>query len=282
LEQVVEQVVERVLERVVERVGDWCGEGVTCDVAERVVRNVALVGPDSRNGYRYSEAALAAGVSLYEGKPVFLDHARNVSRPHDRSARDLVGTVVNARFEEGRIRGDIAVLATEAGQTFLALAESRSKACGMSHVVVVERGAEGVVTALVEVVSVDAVAFPATNATFAEQTGRTTGTDESSWETAWEQLSQERDRLAARVESLEREVTLEAVWAREGVSLEGHDEFRRLAGEVREAGLRERLVRERASWVRRRKPVGPVSRGRGEAGVSVERRLVEAIKGKGG
>ncbi len=276
-----EQVVERVLERVVERVGDWCGEGVTCDVAERVVRNVALVGPDSRNGYRYSEAALAAGVSLYEGKPVFLDHARNVSRPHDRSARDLVGTVVNARFEGGRIRGDIAVLATEAGQTFLALAESRSSACGMSHVVVVERGAEGVVTALVEVVSVDAVAFPATNATFAEQTG----TDEASWETAWEQLSQERDRLAARVESLEREVTLEAVWAREGLGGDGfggggHDEFRRLVGEVREAGLRERLVRERASWVRRRKPVGPVSRGRGEAGVSVERRLVEAIKGR--
>jgi hypothetical protein len=280
-----EQIVERVLERVIERVGDWCGEGVTCDVSERVVRNVALVGPDSRNGYRYSEAALAAGVSLYEGKPVFLDHARNVSRPHDRSARDLVGTVVDARFEEGRIRGDIAVLATEAGQTFLALAESRSSACGMSHVVVVERGAEGVVTALVEVVSVDAVAFPATNATFAEQTGRTTGTDEASWETAWEQLSQERDRLAARVESLEREVTLEAVWAREGLGGdglggEGHDEFRRLVGEVREAGLRERLVRERASWVRRRKPVGPVSRGRGEAGVSVERRLVEAIKGR--
>jgi len=263
--------------RVVERVRECGGEGMTCDSAERVVRNVALVGTESRNGYRYSEAALIAGVGLYEGKPVFLDHARNTARPHDRSARDLVGTIVNARFEEGRIRGDVAVLGTEAGTTFLALAESGSGAVGMSHVVIVERGADGVVTALVDVVSVDAVAFPATNATFAEQ--HAGSAEENPWESAWEQLTAERDRLAARVESLERVATLESVWLREGLSGPGLEEFRRLVGRVGDAGLREQLVKERAGAMRRVGSERPVSRGRCREGESVEQRLVAAIRG---
>lgn len=263
----------------VERVRECGGEGMTCDLAGRVVRNVALVGTESRNGYRYSEAALVAGVGLYEGKPVFLDHARNTARPHDRSARDLVGTIVNARFEEGRIRGDVSVLSTEAGTTFLALAESGSDAVGMSHVVVVERGPDGVVTALVDVVSVDAVAFPATNATFAEQWSAEAGSDENPWESAWEQLTAERDRLAARLESLERETTLESVWQREGLAGAGLDEFRRLVGAVGDRVLREQLVRERARAVRGGGGERPVSRARGREGESVERRLVAAIRG---
>lgn len=265
--------------RTVERVRECGGEGMTCDVPGRIVRNIALVGTESRNGYRYSEAALVAGVSLYEGKPVFLDHARNTLRPHDRSARDLVGTIVNARFEEGRIRGDVSVLATEAGTTFLALAESGSSAVGMSHVVVVERGPDGVVTALVDVVSVDAVAFPATNATFAEQLRADEGGDENPWETAWEQLTAERDRLAARVESLERDATLENVWTREGLTDAGMEEFRRLVGQVSDAGLREQFVRERARAFRGAGGERPVSRGRAREGESVERRLVAAIRG---
>ena len=160
-------------ERVVERIGDWrCGE-VVIDREAGVVRNVALAGLVSRNGYRYAESALRGAVSLYVDKPVFLDHAADVSRPQERSTRDLVGNIVNPRFEQGRIRGDIQTLGTEAGQTFLALAESSSPAVGMSHVVLVSRNNDSsVVEQIHEVVSVDAVTFPATTSSLQEQLGQ--------------------------------------------------------------------------------------------------------------
>src|SRR5437870_725900 len=109
------------LQQFVEHIHDWRSGEVLCDAAGRVVRNVALTGTQSRNGYRYTEEALRNAVPLYENKPVFLDHAANLARPYERSTRDLVGTIVQPRFEAGRIRGDIQVLPTEAGNTFLAL-----------------------------------------------------------------------------------------------------------------------------------------------------------------
>jgi hypothetical protein len=152
-----------------EQVGDWKLSDLRVDRERRLVRNVALTAVESRNGYRYSEQALREALPLYDGKPVFLDHAVNVSRPYDRSARDLVGSIVNPRFEDGRVRGDIRVLDTDAGRTFLGLVESDSPAVGMSHVVLAERAADGgTVERLHDVISVDAVVFPATAATFRE------------------------------------------------------------------------------------------------------------------
>lgn len=156
--------------RLVEHLQDWHSGEVRCDKAARLVQNVALTGMQSRNGYVYTAEALQGAVPLYADKPVFLDHPRSGLRPQERSARDLVGTISNPRFENGRVRGDIAVVNTEAGQTFLGLAETPSPAVGMSHVVLAQRSADGTrVEKIVEVVSVDAVAFPATNATLTEQ-----------------------------------------------------------------------------------------------------------------
>ena len=151
-----------------EHVADWHA-GLSVDRTNRTVRNVALTGTDSRNGYRYTEQALRSAADLYQGKPVFLDHAIDKSRPHERSTRDLVGTIVNSRFESGRIRGDIHVLDTDSGKTFLALTESDAPGVGMSHVVLAQRAAaDGVVDRIHDVVSVDAVVFPATTRTFRE------------------------------------------------------------------------------------------------------------------
>ncbi len=133
------------------------------------MRNVALTGAKSRNGYCYSEQALRGALPLYENKPVFLDHASGTRRPHERSTRDLAGSIVNVRFEENRIRGDIQALETDAGKTLLALAASDSPAVGMSHVVLAQRTADRTsVERIHDVVSVDAVVFPATAATFRE------------------------------------------------------------------------------------------------------------------
>ena len=157
------------VQQLCEHIHDWRTPDVLVDQSRRIVHNIAWTGRDSKNGYRYSEQALRQAVSLYENKPVFLDHAANISRPHERSTRDLAGSIVNPRYEEGRIRSDIQLLDTEAGRTFLALAESKSPAVGMSHVVLAERsGDRSVVEVIHDVVSIDAVVFPATTSTFSE------------------------------------------------------------------------------------------------------------------
>ncbi|MGD9853826.1 MAG: hypothetical protein AB7U20_02650 [Planctomycetaceae bacterium] len=155
----------------VEHVADWHSQ-LEIDRAHRVVRNVAITGDTSKNGYRYTEQALHDAVSLYEQRPVFLDHAANKARPQERSTRDLVGSIVNPRYESGRIRGDIRVLDTDSGRTFLALAESNAPGVGMSHVVLAERAKpDGAVARIHDVISVDAVVFPATTSTFRESQG---------------------------------------------------------------------------------------------------------------
>jgi hypothetical protein len=139
------------------------------DRRRKLVANLALSGPTSRNGYRYSESALQSAVALYEHKPVFLDHASDRARPELRSTRDLVGTIVQPRFEGGRIRGDVRVLDTDAGRTFAALCDADAPGIGMSHVVLAERSTDrSVVERIVEVLSVDVVIRPATTTTFRE------------------------------------------------------------------------------------------------------------------
>lgn len=151
-----------------ERLADW-HQGSAIDSAARVVRNVALTGLHSRNGYRYTESALRTAAPLYAHKPVFLDHAPDPAHPQVRSTRDLVGSIVNPRFEEGRIRGDIRLLDTDSARTFLALVESDAPGVGMSHVVLARRSADGgTVEAIENVLSVDAVINPATTSTFRE------------------------------------------------------------------------------------------------------------------
>lgn len=136
---------------------------------QRLIENVALSGATSRNGYRYPEEVLKDAVDLYTHKPVFLDHATDKTRPQDRSTRDLVGHIVNAHFEAGRIRGDIRVLNTEAGEMFFKMFESKAPGVGMSHVVLAQRSADGSeVVKIEDVISVDAVINPATTETFSQ------------------------------------------------------------------------------------------------------------------
>lgn len=151
-----------------ERCHDW-NQSLHVDGPGRLVQNVALSGTDSRNGYSYTEEALQSAVDLYRDKPVFLDHGQDRSRPHERSTRDLVGSIVSPRFVDGRIRGDIRVLDTEPGQIFLKLVESATPGVGMSHVVLARRSADGkTVERINDVISVDAVVNPATTTTFRE------------------------------------------------------------------------------------------------------------------
>lgn len=181
-----------------ERCHDW-NQSLQIDEPGRLVQNVALSGTDSRNGYAYTEEALRTAVELYRDKPVFLDHGQNRSRPQERSTRDLVGSIISPRFVDGRIRGDIRVLDTDSGRTFLKLVESAAPGVGMSHVVLARRSSDGkTVDRIDQVISVDAVVNPATTTTFREAVDETPDSRSPSLAALTDELQQvreERDRL---------------------------------------------------------------------------------------
>ena len=175
-------------------------DGLAVDQNTRRVTGVALAGRHSKNGYHYAEQALAESVPLYENKPVFLDHATHPSKPNERSTRDLVGHVVNPRFEEGRVRGDIVVLETESGQTFLQLVKAGAPGVGMSHVVLARRSADGKeIEAIEEVVSVDVVVNPATTTTFRESCAPE-GSPLSEIQEQLDSVTQQRNQLRVDLE----------------------------------------------------------------------------------
>ncbi len=181
-----------------EDLADW-SHSLSIDTPARLVLNVALTGPDSKNGYHYSEAALREAVPLYDQKPVFLDHAPDRLKPRDRSTRDLVGNIINPRFEDGRVRGDIRVLDTESGRTFLALAHTNLPGVGMSHVVLAQRSSDGTtVESIRDVVCVDAVMNPATTLTFRESTSSPLSSEE--------EVRAERPDIAAELTRLEEQL----------------------------------------------------------------------------
>lgn len=280
-------------EELVEQVGDWRGKDLTIDAAQRMVRNVALSGATSRNGHRYTEESLREGAGLYVRKPVFLDHAPSGSRPQERSTRDLVGTITGARYEGGRIRGDIQVLETGAGETFLKLVESNAPQVGMSHVVIVERGRDPkVVEAIRDVISVDAVVFPATTSTFQESVRQ----GEEEGRNLEEELRGVRLELAALVEERER-------WGRrkgeEERERERREEVERMLREARlpagvvteefralllDEGLQEfrlRLIAERRALGRKWESERPRSAERKERGGRMDDKwVVRVIKGE--
>jgi hypothetical protein len=199
---------------------DWLAEA-TVERDASLVRNVALLGPESRNGYRYTAEAMQAAVPLYEGRPVFVDHAEaaldarpsgcgyrsesEVRSPIRRSIRDYAGQVVNPRFENGRVRGDLRLAGPNTGW-LLDLIEARPSDIGMSHVVLARRTPDGQAVEHIErVVSVDIVAFPATTRSFVES-GPPGDADEPAPLTA-EELRQLRALLLQRVS--DRPVSLE-------------------------------------------------------------------------
>ncbi len=170
---------EVLAERLHETAGDWLAEA-RLDRTQSLVRDVALLGPESRNGYRYTAEAMQQAAPLYDGRPVFVDHpeATRGLTPHgspsspgsplQRSIRDYAGKVTNPRFEGNRVRGDLHLLGPNT-DWLMQLVESAPGDIGMSHVVLARRNPGGDAVEHIErVISVDIVAFPATTQSFQE------------------------------------------------------------------------------------------------------------------
>jgi hypothetical protein len=154
------------LEHLYEWAEGWLAEA-TADRQANLVRNVVLLGAESRNGYRYTKEAMQQATPLYEGRPVFIDHPE--TQPTQRKLRNYAGQVVQPRFENERLRGDVKLLGPNASW-LMELIEAAPRDIGMSHVVLARRGAKGETVEQIErVLSVDIVAFPATTVSFREQ-----------------------------------------------------------------------------------------------------------------
>jgi len=136
----------------------------------KFVRNVALSGIKSKNGYEYAEKAYENAINLYEGASVFIDH--QMSKLRERSVRDLVGHVQNPRWNNinKRMMGDISVLDTDSGRFFMELARVHPPNVCMSQVISGKRNrSRTIVESIQEVLSVDVVTGGATTTNFSEQ-----------------------------------------------------------------------------------------------------------------
>lgn len=291
-----------VLEPLIEHIADWRADTLHVDFAQRLVTNVILSGEVSRNGHHYAPDVLRRAAPLYDRKPVFLDHPPQPARPYQRSTRDLVGSILHPRYEQQRLWGDIQVLDTEAGRTFLALLAANHPTVGMSHVVLVERGSDpAVIERIHEVVSVDAVLFPATTSSLRESLPDTP----EGWETLAEQLAphlaEHLRQVQSALEQARRECTqLQAQLARheqaearqtrrahiahelraaELPAFADTPAFREQLEQIEDATARRRLIAERVALARRCRPVTPTSQARpGPAGVGDDAAFVQLLR----
>ena len=286
---------------ITEHVAEWRTDDLQVQLEERTLSNVLLSGVTSKNGHRYSEAALREAAVLYQRKPVFLDHAANLAKPYDRSMRDLAGWIGEARFNDGRIQGDIRLLDTEAGRTLLALMSSETPAVGMSHVILARKSSDGaLVEKIHDVISVDAVVFPATTTGFRErfqeggELASEMGALREEFERQIEELRgelgevvMERDRLQRRceelaAESVQREIERQLQFA-ELPAFAITDQLRERLRSAPDSQSRSRLIAEHREFVLRCRQRDPCSRLRVAAedpDATLTRRIVQAVKGR--
>jgi len=138
-----------------------------------IIRNVVLLGSESKNKRRYTPACLRAAVPLFEGVQAYVNHPTvEEERRGLRDVRWLAGKFVNVRYEDVKIRGDFHGLPDDpAAKKFVAIAETMPELAGMSQSaqgrIRWENGVQ-IVEAITKVFSVDLVANPATTNGFFE------------------------------------------------------------------------------------------------------------------
>lgn len=143
----------------------------------RRIRDIAMLRSQSKNGYRYSVAAMQAAARLFEGAPAYLDHppqmtgaagkpgvARANGATGGHSVRDLIGRFTNVRLQGDLVRGDLQLLPGPEGDKVLALAEQMPSAVGFSieaQGILTQQGGEKIVTELTAARGVALVTEPA-------------------------------------------------------------------------------------------------------------------------
>lgn len=127
---------------------------------QNVIRNVHVLGFESKNGYKYNKEAVKKALSKYEGKPVYLNHK------HVRNVEDKIGLIAGVKFDETTgIWADKLIL-NEAHPTYSQImwwADNQPNQIGLSHSIEGELDKDaGEVKEITEVESADLVSSPAT------------------------------------------------------------------------------------------------------------------------
>ena len=145
---------------------------VEAKVTGNVIKDVVLLGLDSRNDRRYSPNAVKEAVEqgFYNCK-IYADHVTEEDEAKNsgvRPMREWIGVALNSRFDGEKVRADVKILTTDPqGAKLLEAAKDPDLArhIGMSHDATGEiEEIEGIptVTRIIDVESTDAVTKPAT------------------------------------------------------------------------------------------------------------------------
>jgi hypothetical protein len=197
--------------------------GLHVDRDAGVIRNVKILGYESKNGRRYTAEAMKRAINLYEGVRCNIDHPHVLGKEKPdapRSSYDRFGRLINVRYVEGQgLFGDLEYLKSHPmAPRVMEAAERMPDLFGLSH------NAEGkgdtengvfVVHEIVELRHVDLVPDAATNQSLAESY------DPMSWETELLQKANASPRLTAKSKRI-----LQTVLEQEGTHDEGADDHR--------------------------------------------------------
>jgi hypothetical protein len=138
-----------------------------------LIKNVKLIGFESKNGRTYPPKALKAAVHLYEGAKVNLDHPEK-SPSQSRRYSDRIGVIRNARFVEGQgVYSDFRFNPKHpAAEQLCWDAENAPESLGFSHNAILRVGGttngREVIEQIVSIRSMDLVADPATTTSLFE------------------------------------------------------------------------------------------------------------------
>jgi hypothetical protein len=181
------------------------GQSLRVDREKGVIYGVKLLGKTSKNNRRYTEAAIASAIPLYEGAKVNVDH-RKPGSTEPRSYADRMGQIRGARVHEGEAYGDYHFNPKHAlAEQLMWDAEHAPQNVGFSHDAVGKTSRQGgvvIVESIQHVNSVDLVADPATNKSLFESETPPEAKAVDLKEATIDQLKAERpDLLTAVLES---------------------------------------------------------------------------------
>lgn len=141
-----------------------------------LLRNVKVLGYESKNGRRYTESAARAAIDLYRGAPVNVNHTIAANDGRERPIEDRFGWLENVRHERDGIYADLRYLKTDPrAEKVTEIAEANPALIGLSHHAYGngKAGKDGqmIVEQITRVKSVDLVCDPATTRGLFESEG---------------------------------------------------------------------------------------------------------------
>lgn len=149
------------------------GVGGNVDTENHVIRNVKILGAQSKNGRTYTESAMRQAVALYEGAKVNVNHPKG--RPDQpRDYQDRIGYLKGVNYRESALYGDFHYNPKHPlAEQVVYDAQHAPNNSGFSHNVQASTSRQNgrtVVESITKVTSVDLVADPATTSGLYEHT----------------------------------------------------------------------------------------------------------------